>query len=197
MGQYRTLSRGDPWYTVHLVDSRRSGEKKSGAETGTSPKQEKRSLHPEWCSATQAACPSYDDYACPIWRPAARPHIRKMLVLQSRCLRIATSAPWYVGNKQIHDDLIVHFFTDHIRSLRIRLKVSRCGEPLSYAARLDRYLRWPSDDPESPKAGKSGLTTCHGYPKRRPCRHIESCPLGTLRLPWIGFFFFRCFFPQL
>jgi hypothetical protein len=41
------------------------------------------------------------DYACPIWRSAARSHVRKLQVLQSKCLRIATHAPWYVGNRQI------------------------------------------------------------------------------------------------
>jgi hypothetical protein len=40
------------------------------------------------------------DYACPIWRSAARSHVRKLLVLQSKCLRIATTAPWYVGNSK-------------------------------------------------------------------------------------------------
>jgi hypothetical protein len=39
------------------------------------------------------------DYACQIWRSAARSHVRKLQVLQSKCLRIATSAPWYVGNR--------------------------------------------------------------------------------------------------
>jgi hypothetical protein len=34
------------------------------------------------------------DYACPVWRSAARSHIRKLQVLQSKYLRIATSAPW-------------------------------------------------------------------------------------------------------
>jgi hypothetical protein len=33
------------------------------------------------------------NYACPVWRSAARSHIRKLQVLQSKCLRIATSAP--------------------------------------------------------------------------------------------------------
>jgi hypothetical protein len=42
------------------------------------------------------------DFACPIWRSAARSHIRKLLMLQSKCLRIATNAHWYVGNWQIH-----------------------------------------------------------------------------------------------
>jgi len=32
-------------------------------------------------------------------------HIRKLRVLQCECLCIATSAPWYMGNKHIHDDL--------------------------------------------------------------------------------------------
>jgi hypothetical protein len=39
------------------------------------------------------------DYACPIWRFAARSHVRKLQVLQSKCIRIATNAPWYVSNK--------------------------------------------------------------------------------------------------
>jgi hypothetical protein len=45
------------------------------------------------------------DYACSVWRTANRSHIRKMQVLQSKCLRIATNAPWYFGNRQIHKDL--------------------------------------------------------------------------------------------
>jgi hypothetical protein len=57
------------------------------------------------------------DYACPIWRSAARIHIRKLQVLQSKCLLIATNAPWYVSNSQIHEDLVIPFFADHIRAL--------------------------------------------------------------------------------
>jgi hypothetical protein len=38
-------------------------------------------------------------YACPIWRSAARSHVRKLQVFQSKCLRIATDALWYVGNR--------------------------------------------------------------------------------------------------
>jgi hypothetical protein len=34
------------------------------------------------------------DYACPIWRSAASDHVRKLQVLHSNCLRIATNAPW-------------------------------------------------------------------------------------------------------
>jgi hypothetical protein len=39
-------------------------------------------------------------YACPIWTSAARTHIRKLQLLQSKCLHIATSAPWYIGTSK-------------------------------------------------------------------------------------------------
>jgi 4-amino-4-deoxy-L-arabinose transferase-like glycosyltransferase len=48
------------------------------------------------------------DYAFLIWRSAACSHVRKLQVLQSKCLRIATNAPWYVGNWQIHEDFGFH-----------------------------------------------------------------------------------------
>jgi len=72
------------------------------------------------------------DYARPVWRSAARSHIKKLLVLQSKCLRIATSAPWYIGNRQIHDDLGVPYFSDHIRYLTARFdsKLADVGNPL-------------------------------------------------------------------
>jgi hypothetical protein len=56
-------------------------------------------------------------YVCPIWRSAARSHVRKLQVVQSKCLRIATNAPWYVSNKQIHKDLGIPFLAHHIRVL--------------------------------------------------------------------------------
>jgi hypothetical protein len=57
------------------------------------------------------------DYACPIWRSAACTHLRKLQVIQSKCLRIATGAPWYMSNVQIHEDLGVLFFAEHVRAL--------------------------------------------------------------------------------
>jgi len=32
-------------------------------------------------------------------------------------VRLATGAPWYVSNRQIHEDLGVPLFADHIRAL--------------------------------------------------------------------------------
>jgi hypothetical protein len=55
-------------------------------------------------------------YACPAWS-AARSHVRRLQVLQSKCLRLATGAPWFVSNRQIHEDLGVPLFADQIRAL--------------------------------------------------------------------------------
>jgi len=45
------------------------------------------------------------DYACPAWRSAARSHVRRLQVLEYKCVRLTTRAPWYVSNRQIHEDL--------------------------------------------------------------------------------------------
>jgi hypothetical protein len=57
------------------------------------------------------------DYACPVWRSAARTHVQSLQVLQSKCLRLVTGAPWYLSNRQIHEDLGVPLFADHVRAL--------------------------------------------------------------------------------
>ena len=57
------------------------------------------------------------DYACPAWRSAARTHVRRLQVLESKCLRLATGDPWYVSNRQIQEDLGIPLFADHIRAL--------------------------------------------------------------------------------
>jgi len=57
------------------------------------------------------------DYALSAWRSAARFHIRRLQVLQSKCLRLATGASWYVRNRQLHEVLGVPLFAGHIRTL--------------------------------------------------------------------------------
>ena len=61
-------------------------------------------------------------------------------MLQSKCLRLATGAPWYVSNRQIHEDLGVPLFADHIRALAENLdsKLPDVGNPL--VRQLGRYL---------------------------------------------------------
>jgi len=71
------------------------------------------------------------DYACPAWRSASRSHVRRLQVLQSKCLRLATGAPWYVSNRQLHEDLGVPLFADHIRALTASFdsKLAGVGNP--------------------------------------------------------------------
>ena len=80
------------------------------------------------------------DYSCPAWRSPARSHVRRLQVLQSKCLRLATGAPWYVSNRQIHEDLVVPLFADHIRALTESFdsKLADVGNPL--VRQLGRYL---------------------------------------------------------
>jgi hypothetical protein len=83
------------------------------------------------------------DYACPIWRSATRSHVRKLQVLQSKCLRIATNAPWYVGNRQIHEDVGIQLFADHIRALTESFdsNLAEAGNPL--VRQIGRHLCRP------------------------------------------------------
>jgi len=87
------------------------------------------------------------DYACPAWRSAARSHVRRLQVLQSKCLRLAIGAHWYVSNRQIHEDLGVPLLADHNRALNESFdsKLSDVGNPL--VRQLDRYLNFPRAEP--------------------------------------------------
>jgi hypothetical protein len=86
------------------------------------------------------------DNACPIWRSAASSHIQKPKALQSKCLRIATNAPCYVGNGEIHEDLGIPFFADHIRALTESFdsKLADAAKPLF--RQLGRHLCRPRAD---------------------------------------------------
>jgi hypothetical protein len=57
------------------------------------------------------------DCACPVRRSAARSHVWKVQVLQSECLRIATLAPGFVSDRQIHEDLGIPLFAENIMAL--------------------------------------------------------------------------------
>jgi hypothetical protein len=109
---------GDPWYTAHINQVRKKAVQREGVlgsflyrRTGLSIRNgvllHKQLMHPMM------------DYACPFWRSATCSRTRKLQMLQSNYLCIATSAPWYIGNGLIHDDLGVPFFADHSGSLRV------------------------------------------------------------------------------
>ena len=80
------------------------------------------------------------DYVCPVWRFAARTRVRRLQVLQSKCLRLATGVLWYVSNRQIQEDQGVPLFADHIRALNESFdsKLTDVGNLL--VRQLGRYL---------------------------------------------------------
>jgi hypothetical protein len=57
------------------------------------------------------------DYACPSCNCAARSHVRRLQVSQSKCFRLGNFAPWYVSNMQVEESLDVPYFRDHIGAL--------------------------------------------------------------------------------
>ena len=80
------------------------------------------------------------DYTCPVWRSAVRTHVRRLRVIHSKCLRLATGAIWYVSNMQIQEDLGVPLFADHFKALTANFdsKIADVGNPL--VRQLGRYL---------------------------------------------------------
>jgi len=133
------------------------------------------------------------DYACPTWRSAAHSHIRRLQVLQSKCLRLVTGAPWYVSNRQIHEDLGVPLFADHIRALTESFdsKLADVGNPL--LRQLGRYLSWPRVDPAAWRESQGRQRTAgQSRPSPAMAKSTKRIAFGTdqpsaLRLPWLRF----------
>ena len=78
------------------------------------------------------------------------PQLNRCLYLPPvKCLRLVTGFYWYVSNRQIHEDLGVQLFVDHISALTASFdsKLADVGNPLE--RQIGRYLRWPRVDPVS------------------------------------------------
>jgi hypothetical protein len=86
------------------------------------------------------------NYACPIWRCAASSYVEQLHDLHSKCLRIATGAPWYISSRQIHEDFGVPFFEEHTRALTDRYDSKLAGVGIPLVRQLGRYLRSPRAD---------------------------------------------------
>jgi hypothetical protein len=74
-------------------------------------------------------------------------------------------APWYICKRQIHEDLGVPFFADHIRALTESFdsKSADAGNPLVW--QIGRYLTegWPKS-PEAQAKGGDGQQAGRGRP---------------------------------
>jgi hypothetical protein len=81
------------------------------------------------------------DHASPIWRCATRSYVKQLQVFQSKCLRIATGAPWYISDRQIHEDFGVPFFEEHTKALTESYDSKLAGVWNPFVRQLSRYLR--------------------------------------------------------
>jgi hypothetical protein len=116
LGRKSKLYWGDPLYAANLVGTRNQVRKKAARRLGVlGPLLNRKSglsVRNGVLLYKQLIRP-VTDYASPIWRSAARSHVQKLQVLQyNQCLRIAINAPWYVGNRQIQEDLEISLFAD-------------------------------------------------------------------------------------
>jgi hypothetical protein len=115
-------------------------------------------------------------YACPARRSAVRTHVRRLQVLQFKCLYLATGAPWYVSNMQIHEDLGVPLFAD-IRALTANFYSKLADVVNSLLRQIGRYLRWPrfAPSPDAKAKGGRGQQASGGHHLLLPSRLNESC----------------------
>lgn len=56
-------------------------------------------------------------YACPIWTNASESNIKKIQIMQNKFLRLATHAPWFISNDQLHRELNLPSIKHHIAHL--------------------------------------------------------------------------------
>lgn len=57
-------------------------------------------------------------YTAPVWGHAAAIHINKIQVFQNKALRMMVGAPWFVTNKQLHED--TPLITAHFQSTALK-----------------------------------------------------------------------------
>ena len=80
------------------------------------------------------------DSGCSIWRSTAHSQVRTLQVIQSKCFRTVAGAPWYISNRQIHEDLGVPFFADHIRALSESFDSNTADAGNPFVRQLGIYL---------------------------------------------------------
>jgi len=108
-------------------------------------------------------------FACPAWRSAARTHVRRLQVLQSKCIGLANGAPWYVRNRHIHEDLGVTLFGEHIRALSVSFDstLTDVGYHLVWYSADTLTRVWPLRLTRKAKCDR-GRQDCRGHCPRWP-----------------------------
>jgi hypothetical protein len=98
------------------------------------------------------------DCVCPALRTAAPTHVRRLHVLQSKCLRLATGSHWYVTSRQNNEDLGVPLFADQIRAVTASFDSKLTDVRKALVRQIGRYAdRGMTPSPEA-KAKGSGAS---------------------------------------
>ena len=104
----------------------------------------------------------------------------------SPSVSLATGAPWNVRHRQIHEDLGVPLFADHIRALTASFdsKLADVGYPV--VRQLGRYLRWPRVDPVAwrESEGRQGLAGQSAMAKSTKRIAFGAYQPSAFRIPW-------------
>ena len=128
IGRHNSLSGRDRRYKTQLVASHKPGQKENCSKNGYAGSP--LSVRVGLLLYKQLFLPTMD-YEFPAWMSVSRTHVRRLQLLQSKCLRLATSGPWYVSNRQVHEDLRVPLFGDRNRALTARFdsRLADLGHP--------------------------------------------------------------------
>ena len=91
----------------------------------------------ESCYTRSSSAP--DGLRLPRLEDCCKHHVGKLQVLQSKCLRLVTGAPWYLNNRQINEYLGLSLLADHLRALTESFdsKLADAGNP--FVRQRDRY----------------------------------------------------------
>jgi hypothetical protein len=133
------------------------------------------------------------DYAFPAWRSAARTYVRRLRVLQTKFLCFATDVPWYVSYRQIHDDLGVPLFANHIRARTVGFDSKLADVENPRVQESGRYCSWPRVDRvawhESQGQHEPAVKSRSPLVMANSTERITfgAYQPSTFRLPWLSF----------
>jgi len=122
------------------------------------------------------------DYACHAWRsPYPCPEAAGVTIqVSSPCYW----CPWYVSNRQIHEDLGVPLFADHIRALTASFDSKLTCGTLLYGNSADTQAEgWPRRPTRKPRAAGASR------PRAKSTKRIAfgADQPSAFRLPWLRF----------
>jgi hypothetical protein len=124
----------------HIVQVRKKASQRLGVLGSLPSRRRGLSIRNEVLLYKQLIRPMMD-YACPIWRFAARSYVKQLQAVHSKCLRIAPGTGLYISKGLIHENLGVSFFGVHASAQTDNYDTNLAGVGKPLVRQLVRYLR--------------------------------------------------------